>query len=262
VRRRHLGPPSTPLRGAPVSAREERLDGGGVEIAASLVQGSDQSTPLVGCIRAGGYTWRYFDVAGNSFLSRARENGFAALAHDPPGYADRAPRTVEHGWFPAQARILEAAISDARRRHRGAGLGMVVLGHSFGVMVAMRIAARDLDRPLLGLAITGTSDAVVTPIATVRRRARRVAGPCADRARTTQGAILRLRPGRHARSIGGERGQGFAGPESGGRDARVGPMATRGRQHRPDSRCPRRQRRVTASAARPAVTDPAPVNGP
>jgi pimeloyl-ACP methyl ester carboxylesterase len=144
-----------------VNVSTERLDADGVTIAASYAAGSDASAPLLVCIPGGGYNRHYFDLPGSSLLARASTQGFAALALDRPGYGDSDPLVLEEGWFPEQARLVDAAIADAWRRLGGGRPGVVLVGHSFGATVALRVAARQPSWPLLGVAVNGTLDETV-----------------------------------------------------------------------------------------------------
>jgi pimeloyl-ACP methyl ester carboxylesterase len=148
-------------------ASDVLLDGGETEIAATHVEGGDRAMPLLVCVPGGGYTRRYFDICRASFLDRVQANGFAALALDRPGYGDSAMPLVEDGWFDAQTTALDAAITDAWARFGAQRPGVVVIAHSFGATIGLRLAARygsgqsTASWPLRGLAINGTLDAVV-----------------------------------------------------------------------------------------------------
>lgn len=131
----------------------------GVDIAISHVDGGDPAGPLLVCVPGGGYNRHYFDVPGVSMLARAEANGLTAIAVDRPGYGDSAPLTVEKDWFPAQAAILDAAIGEAWGGYGQGRPGVVLLGHSFGATIALRIAAHAVSWPLLGVIVYGTSDA-------------------------------------------------------------------------------------------------------
>ncbi|MFI6350226.1 alpha/beta hydrolase [Streptomyces sp. NPDC050560] len=132
-----------------------------MSVAASYLSGGAPSSPLIVCLHGGGYTRRYFDIEASSFLRRAQVNGFPVLAVDRPGYGDSDAPAVERGWFPAQARTVDAAIADAWRRLQKDRTGVVLLGHSFGATVALRIAARQPAWPLLGVIVNGTLDRTV-----------------------------------------------------------------------------------------------------
>ncbi len=136
-----------------------RLEGDGVTVAISSADGGDPAAPLLVCLPGGGFNRHYFDVPGVSLLARAEANGQPAIAIDRPGYGDSDPLAAEKDWFPAQAAILDAAIGDAWATYGQGRSGVVLLGHSFGATIALRIAARNRSWPLLGLIVYGTSGA-------------------------------------------------------------------------------------------------------
>lgn len=135
------------------------LTGEGLTVAASHVDGGDQDAPLLVGLPGGGYNRHYFDVPGISMLARAEASGLAAIAVDRPGYGESDPLTVAKDWFPAQAAVIGAAIGDAWATFGRGRPGVVLLGHSFGATIALRIAAGARDWPLLGVIVNGTSDA-------------------------------------------------------------------------------------------------------
>src|SRR6185437_2834824 len=136
-----------------------RHAGNGVAVAVSHVDGDDRAAPLLVCVPGGGFNRHYFDVPGVSLLARAEANGQAAIAVDRPGYGDSDALTVEKDWFPAQAAILDAVIGAAWAAYGQGRPGVVLAGHSFGATIALRIAARMVSWPLLGVAVYGASDA-------------------------------------------------------------------------------------------------------
>jgi pimeloyl-ACP methyl ester carboxylesterase len=113
---------------------------------------------LLVCIHGGGFNRHYFDLPHQSFLRRAAANGFAALAIDRPGYGDSDGVDAVEDWFPAQTEAVAALTEDAWRQLGGERPGIVLVGHSFGATIALRLAGRARSWPLLGLAISGTLD--------------------------------------------------------------------------------------------------------
>lgn len=102
-------------------------------------------------IHGGGYTARYFDVPGQSFLRIAAAAGYWVAAVDRPGYGAMRARTLP---FEAQAALL----CDAARwllAEAGAGLPVFLHGHSIGGMLALLLAGAETDLPISGLAMTG-----------------------------------------------------------------------------------------------------------
>ena len=142
-----------------VTVEHLRIDD--IEIAASLARGKDISLPLLVCLPGGGFNRHYFDLPGASFLTRAASAGFTVLALDRPGYGDSDPLIVESDWFPTQARLIDGAIGQAWSLLGAGRPGIVLLGHSFGATIALRVAARQPTWPLLGIAVNGTLDHTV-----------------------------------------------------------------------------------------------------
>jgi pimeloyl-ACP methyl ester carboxylesterase len=136
------------------------LQASGARAIASLREGDDSSLPLIIALHGGGFNRHYFDLESSSFLDRAAANGFAALTIDRPGYGESTGVDVEEGWFPAQTEALDGLIADAWRQVGAARPGIVLIGHSFGATIAIRLAGRSRERswPLLALAISGSLD--------------------------------------------------------------------------------------------------------
>ena len=102
-------------------------------------------------IHGGGYTARYFDVPGQSFLRLAAAAGYWTVAIDRPGYGAMRERTLP---FDAQVALL----GDAARwllAEAGAGLSLFLHGHSIGGMLALLLAGAETGLPIAGLAMTG-----------------------------------------------------------------------------------------------------------
>lgn len=102
-------------------------------------------------IHGGGYTGRYFDVPGQSFLSIAAAAGYWTAAIDRPGYGAMRDRPMP---FERQVAVLDDA---ARwlRAEAGAGLPLFLHGHSIGGMLALLLAGAETGLPICGLAMTG-----------------------------------------------------------------------------------------------------------
>jgi pimeloyl-ACP methyl ester carboxylesterase len=135
------------------------LQASGARAIASLREGDDSSLPLLIALHGGGFNRHYFDLESNSFLDRAAANGFTAVAIDRPGYGESTGVDVEEGWFPAQAEALDGLIADAWSQAGDERPGIVLIGHSFGATIAIRLAGgSERSWPLLALAISGSLD--------------------------------------------------------------------------------------------------------
>ncbi|HEX7782244.1 MAG TPA: alpha/beta hydrolase [Sphingobium sp.] len=111
--------------------------------------------PLIVALHGGGYTSGYFDVAGNSLLARCESLGIPIVALDRPSYGDTSWLDDADVTQSSNARLLSAAISDLWKQFGSGKAGIVLLGHSIGGAIALRIAASPLTWPLIGVAISG-----------------------------------------------------------------------------------------------------------
>jgi pimeloyl-ACP methyl ester carboxylesterase len=112
--------------------------------------------PLIVALHGGTYTARYYDVAGSSFgsfMDVAAAAGYRAVCFDRPGYGGSPALPPAQNTFDRHARLLAGAIAQAADRS-GAD-GVFLTGHSIGGMIALMIAAGDIDFRLIGLSVTG-----------------------------------------------------------------------------------------------------------
>jgi pimeloyl-ACP methyl ester carboxylesterase len=119
--------------------------------------------PLIAALHGGTYTGRYFDVAGSdqpTFMDLAAAGGFPVVSFDRPGYGGSAPLEPAGNTFDRHARMLADAIGQAARRVSAPGV--VLVGHSIGGMIALMIAAGEVDFALVGASVTGMG-AVIRP---------------------------------------------------------------------------------------------------
>jgi alpha-beta hydrolase superfamily lysophospholipase len=127
---------SIPVAGGALSAR---------------VAACDTPRGAILAIHGGGYTARYFDVPGQSFLRLAAAAGYWTAAIDRPGYGAMRDRPMP---FDGQVPMLR----DAGRwllAEAGAGLPLFLHGHSIGGMLALLLAGAETGLPIAGLAMTG-----------------------------------------------------------------------------------------------------------
>ena len=99
---------------------------------------------------------RYYDVDGSgqgSFLDVAAAAGYPVVCFDRPGYGGSPALSPAENTFTRHAALLAEAIAQAAAR---SGTDRVFLtGHSIGGMIAMMIAAGEMDFRLTGLSVTG-----------------------------------------------------------------------------------------------------------
>ncbi|SDP95605.1 alpha/beta fold hydrolase [Lentzea jiangxiensis] len=115
----------------------------------------DKDVPLVVAIHGGGYTSSYFDVPGYSLLDRAAGLDVPIIAVDRPGHGGSSPAAAGESLYLANAAALDHLISELWESTGIGCAGVFLIGHSIGVHVAMGIAARKPQWPLLGLALSG-----------------------------------------------------------------------------------------------------------
>jgi pimeloyl-ACP methyl ester carboxylesterase len=116
---------------------------------------SDGDGPLLVCLHGGSYTSAYFDLPGYSLLELGQANGFSVLALDRPCYGDSDAISGEKVSFDLNAEILDGAIDAAWQMLELPSPGVALIGHSIGGAIALMIAARRPNWPLLGVSATG-----------------------------------------------------------------------------------------------------------
>jgi pimeloyl-ACP methyl ester carboxylesterase len=120
---------------------------------AALLPGS----PLLVALHGGGYTGRYFAVAGSpagSFLDVAARNGFRVAVVDRPGYGDSGSLPDEDNTFTRHAELIDGLVGELVTNAEGVP-AVVLIGHSIGGIIALEVAARTSAWGLAGVSATG-----------------------------------------------------------------------------------------------------------
>jgi pimeloyl-ACP methyl ester carboxylesterase len=118
--------------------------------------GDGRGRPLIAALHGGTYTARYYDVAGSpqgTFMDLAAAAGYPVVCFDRPGYGGSEALPPAENTFARHAQLLADAIGQAAARFPADGVFLT--GHSIGGMIAMMIAAGDIDFRLTGLSVTG-----------------------------------------------------------------------------------------------------------
>jgi pimeloyl-ACP methyl ester carboxylesterase len=94
-------------------------------------------------------------VVGHSLINRARALGVPILAVDRPGYGQSVPLDPAEATLLRNAEVLDVALNDFWERQNIPARGIVLIGHSIGGAIAIRVAEHHPEWPLLGIAISG-----------------------------------------------------------------------------------------------------------
>lgn len=108
---------------------------------------------LVVALHGGTYDAGYYDMGADSLLSLGAALDLCVLALDRPGYG--AGRALDPRWlsFDGQAQLLAEALGQAVRDMAPVA-GVVLVGHSIGGMLALRVAAA-AQQVLRGVEVSG-----------------------------------------------------------------------------------------------------------
>ena len=149
----------------------------GIPMSGLLAEVGAQTAPkaVIVALHGGATTAAYFDCPGHpglSLLRSAPDHGFTVLALDRPGFGSSALYGDEFDSTPRRIEMTYHAV-DAILGPRDRGAGVFVLAHSNGSELALRMAADDRGRDLLGLEFSGTGlhqqDAAAAVLATASR---------------------------------------------------------------------------------------------
>lgn len=111
--------------------------------------------PLVIAVHGGGYHSSFFDLPGHSLLDRGAALGIPVIAVDRPNYGGSDTLQTEGSILEANVDHLDHLIGELWTEHGQGTAGVFLIGHSIGAAIALLMAARDLDWPLLGVSTSG-----------------------------------------------------------------------------------------------------------
>lgn len=132
----------------------------GVPMSALVAEATNTEAPkaVIVAIHGGGTTAVYFDCPGHppfSLLRTGAAAGFTVVALDRPGYGSSAPYpdAMAH---PEQRVHLAYGAVDRILGPGSRGAGLLLMGHSGGCELVMRMAADGRGADLLGIELAGT----------------------------------------------------------------------------------------------------------
>jgi pimeloyl-ACP methyl ester carboxylesterase len=141
-------------------AREVLVETGGTTLSGLLAEPVDGGPPraLVVALHGLGFHAGYFDApaaAGLSLLELGSRLGYTVWAPDRPGAGASADLPEDRLTPAAQVMLLQEAVT-ALAATRPVGAGVVLVGHSYGAQLALKMAAEPEGRGLLGVDTSGT----------------------------------------------------------------------------------------------------------
>jgi pimeloyl-ACP methyl ester carboxylesterase len=125
----------------------------GVELSGLLATPRTSPRALVLALHGGGMTAGYFHGRAHRDLSLLRLGshlGFSVLALDRPGYGRSSGALPDGLSLQEQAAMVRSALDSFASTH-DTGVGVFVVGHSYGLKLALHLAAAPRGATLLGL---------------------------------------------------------------------------------------------------------------
>ncbi len=131
----------------------------GLELSGLLTVPVGRPRALVLALHGGGMTARYFHGRAHpdlSLLHLGRDLGFSVLALDRPGYGRSSADLPDGLSLQEQAATVFDALDGMASTH-DTGAGVFVVGHSYGLKLALHLAAHPRGLTLLGLDGSGAA---------------------------------------------------------------------------------------------------------
>ncbi|HEY5858463.1 MAG TPA: alpha/beta fold hydrolase, partial [Aldersonia sp.] len=131
------------------------IDTAELQLSGRLTQPQGRSRGLVVALHGGTYDSAYYDGGADSLLELGALLGYTVVAIDRPGYGRSAGCAPELLTFAAQTRVLAEAVDQLAERH--SPNRSVLIGHSIGGMLALRVAS-ETRVPLAGVEVSGLGE--------------------------------------------------------------------------------------------------------
>jgi hypothetical protein len=131
---------------------EELVSVDGVELSGLMATPPFPPKALLMAVHGAGMTSGYFNAEGRSLLEQGAAAGFVVWAPDRPGYGASAELADDRLGLFAQADLLHRGLAELGP----IGAGCFVLAHSYGLKVALAMAADKRAQGWLGLDGSGT----------------------------------------------------------------------------------------------------------
>lgn len=147
-------PDCAPFGGEPV---RRVVDVDGIPISA-LLAAAPAPRGVIVALHGGATSSTYFDCPGhprNSLIRTASALGYTVIAIDRPGYGSSHPHADKIVTDTQRVDLAFGAV-DQLLQSRSRGAGVFLMAHSVGCELALRMAADDRGRDLLGLELSGT----------------------------------------------------------------------------------------------------------
>ena len=140
------------------AARPVELRAGARVLTGIFSPGTSPSGPLLVALHGASYDAHYFDAPGASVHERASRAGLPMLSITRPGYPATPESARAQPSLSDAASIVTEAVAGFLAASPHSVSGVIVLGHSVGGAVTMRIAAAAPPWPLAGIAVSGIGD--------------------------------------------------------------------------------------------------------
>jgi pimeloyl-ACP methyl ester carboxylesterase len=112
---------------------------------------------VIVALHGGTYDSAYYDSGPGSLLQLGALLGYLVIALDRPGYGATQTADPAQLSFPAQARVLSAAVEKIIQDY-GAEAGVVLTGHSIGGMLALCVAAAAPAGTITAVEVSGLGE--------------------------------------------------------------------------------------------------------